>query len=133
SHNWPVAIPSAAIKKPSTHAVPATTMDFRGPAFSTQVPPNAAESPSMAIATENIQPTETSTTSNRDISGILKTLKAYTCPIHKRMARAAAGMSHGLNALGATIASLSQTLAIASFHCAKALGEMRAINPHEFT
>lgn len=69
-------MPKAATKKPITHAAPATTMDFRGPDFSTQVPQNAAESPSMAMATEKIQPTDTSPTSKRDINGILKTLNA---------------------------------------------------------
>src|SRR5699024_8769787 len=76
------------------------------------VPPNAAESPRNAMATEKIQPTETSPTSKRDISGILKTLKAYTCPIQRWIANAAAGMNHRLNFLGATIADLSNTLAI---------------------
>ena len=30
----------------------------------------------------------------RSTSGILKTLKAYTCPMDRWMARAAGGMSH---------------------------------------
>lgn len=64
------------MKHPTTRAIPATTMDFRGPAFSTQVPPKAADRPSMAITTEKIQPTETSPTSKRDINGIWNTLKA---------------------------------------------------------
>src|SRR5690625_3807589 len=105
-------MPPAAMKNPSTQAVPASAIDLRGPDFSTQVPPNAAESPRNAMATEKIQPTETSPTSKRDISGILKTLKAYTCPIQRWIANAAAGMNHRLNFLGATIADLSNTLAI---------------------
>src|SRR5699024_8813932 len=87
---------------------PAKVIDFRGPARSTQRPPMAAEIPSMAMATEKIQATDTSPLSNRETSGVLNTEKAYTCPMHRWMANAAGGMSHRLKLREATIASRSK-------------------------
>lgn len=43
--------------------MPASSIEARGPDFSTQVPPKAADRPSTAIAREKIQPTATSPTS----------------------------------------------------------------------
>ncbi len=76
SQSWPVAMPRLATQKPETQNVPATTMALRGPAFSTQVPPTAAERPSTTIARENTHPTARSPAPKRCMNGVLKTLSA---------------------------------------------------------
>ena len=105
-------MPIVETKKPTTQNAPATTIDFRGPTRSTHVPPIADEMPSIAMASEKIQPIATSPPSpipKCSASGILKTENAYAWPMLRWIASAAGGMSHRLKVVGAMIASRSRT------------------------
>ena len=49
-------MPSAATRKPADQQQAETNIALRGPLRSTQVPPTAADSPSITIAIEKITP-----------------------------------------------------------------------------
>ena len=81
--------PRAATKNPAAKKTAEANIALRGPAFSTHLPPKAAESPRQTIARLKIQPRVVSFQSsgaesvrpiNFDI-GRLKTLKLYACPM----------------------------------------------------
>src|SRR4030095_13736281 len=89
---------------------------FRGPAPSSQRPKVNAERPRKTMATLKIQPIVVSGQSpgadsvlpiSRE-SGRLKTLNAYTCPMHRWIASAAGGTRHRLNPGGAISLDLSK-------------------------
>ena len=77
---------------------------LRGPVRSAQVPRKAAASPSTAMAMLKMMaicswfqsPGADWVMPSRRVSGILKTLSAYTCPMHMWMASAAGGTSQRL-------------------------------------
>src|SRR5580704_15998555 len=90
------------MKKPRLKQTADTNIALRGPAPSSHLPKSAADNPSIRMASEKIQaicdcfqsPAAALVTPINWLRGILKTLKAYTCPIAKWMASAAGGTSH---------------------------------------
>src|SRR5690625_2199340 len=95
-HNCPVCTPSAAMRKPDVQHSVDKTIAFRGPLRSIQVPPNAAERPSITIAIEKITAIAVSEEPKRSTRGSLKTENAEAWPIERLMASAAGGISHRL-------------------------------------
>jgi hypothetical protein len=71
-----VVTPRALTTKPAAQQQPATNIALRGPLRSTQVPPNAADSPSITIAIEKMIEIGVSFVPKCSTSGSLKTLNA---------------------------------------------------------
>src|SRR3954471_1258269 len=113
-------MPSAEMKNPSPQQQAATTPLFRGPACSSHRPKTAAERPRKTMAMVKIQassvcfqsPGADSVMPRTLVSGSLKTLNAYACPMLRWMARAAGGTSQRLNPGFATMFSLDRNPAI---------------------
>ena len=69
-------MPNAATTKPETQQTIERAIALRGPLRSTQVPPKAAERPSITIAIEKMMPIGVRLVSKCSTSGFLKTLNA---------------------------------------------------------
>ena len=73
---WSAATPNALTTNPSDQQQPATNIALRGPLRSTQVPPKAAERPSITIAIEKMTEIGVSLVPKWSTSGSLNTLNA---------------------------------------------------------
>src|ERR1700728_4361549 len=91
--------------KPLLKQTAATNIALRGPARSTHLPPNAAESPRTRMARLKIHPSSGTVQSTPGFGavmpiacdiGLVKTLKAYASPMQRWMQSAAGGTSHRL-------------------------------------
>src|SRR5688572_1040058 len=98
------------MKNPDAKQHAEANIALRGPSRSIHLPNTAAEMPRNAIAIEKIHasggcsqscPATCRLTPMTWVSGILKTLNAYACPIERCTARAAGGTSHRLKPGGA--------------------------------
>src|SRR4051812_37347093 len=112
--------PNAEIRNPRPQQQAAATPLFLGPACSSQRPNTAADNPRNTMAMVKIQAScvcfqsagADSVMPRTLVSGSLKTLNAYACPMLRWMARAAGGTSQRLNPGFATMFSLDRNPAI---------------------
>src|SRR4051794_7927655 len=101
---------SADIRKPEEKHVIETNIAQRGPLRSTIVPPNAADTPSITMASWNGSALPVPDSLSEDSSGGLKTLHAYAWPMARWIDSAAGGTSQRLHDGGATVRVLSRKL-----------------------
>src|SRR5690348_11413972 len=101
-------MPSAPTRNPEAQKQAETNMALRGPLDSTQVPPKAADRPSMTIAMLKMMPIAVWLAPKWAISEFLYTLVAYAWPMQRCTDRAAGGMSQRLYPSGATVCSWSR-------------------------
>src|SRR5687767_7963264 len=105
SQYWPIQTPNAETRKPAEKQSVAMNIAQRGPSRATAVPNTAADTPSMTMPRVNGSavrvPAAGLPSSIVAVSGFLKTLQAYACPIARWMDRAAGGTSHLLQPGGA--------------------------------
>ncbi len=64
-------MPTAETRKPEDQKIAATNIAARGPLRSTQVPNSAAETPSITMASEKMNPTAVRLESKRSTSAFL--------------------------------------------------------------